>query len=556
MRTFALAAGLFHTLVGCGGDEYSVVLVLPKGVTPEGGAELAVVREGCTGLSDGRDPPEEDVVRTRAWIAEEGAPRVGSIQPGWYGFYARLRSPGTCEVVFAGCARKHLHEDAEGRISIPLEAVLGPDCPSDLACDPSGACVASDGGPPLDAGGCDRDGDGFDRPSCTGPDCDDGDPSVHPGAPDGEQQWSFETVDSAGHVGEYASLAVDASGLLYAAYEDEENGDPRYATDASGVWALETIDPGPEDRGPFTDLALDGAGAAHVSYFDEGLGDLVVATNESGVWAADLVDFGGRTGRYTSIAVDIGDFAHVAYQDEETGILRHAWETGGGWSTETIDSTPERGAHASLAIAPDGVLHVCYEDVSNGDLLHASNAAGWTSEIVASDGVVGEYASLAIDSSGVLHVAFYDRSNGDLDYATNESGTWSVAPIDTAGDTGSFASLAIGADGLHVAYADNDLRDLRHATNAGGEWVSETVESIGSTGSYAALGLGPGAIHVLYFEETTFDLRHAVRRANVDGIDEDCDGADGRDADGDGHGSTETGGDDCDDADPARFEGC
>jgi hypothetical protein len=39
--------------------------------------------------------------------------------------------------------------------------------------------------------------------------------------------------------------------------------------------------------------------------------------------------------------------------------------------------------------------------------------------------------------------------------------------------------------------------------------------------------------------------------SEADGVDQDCDGVDGPDNDGDGHASTEVGGDDCDDSDPA-----
>ncbi len=41
----------------------------------------------------------------------------------------------------------------------------------------------------------------------------------------------------------------------------------------------------------------------------------------------------------------------------------------------------------------------------------------------------------------------------------------------------------------------------------------------------------------------------------TDGIDQDCDGLDGPDADGDGYAATETGGDDCDDSDPTIHPG-
>jgi len=47
-----------------------------------------------------------------------------------------------------------------------------------------------------------------------------------------------------------------------------------------------------------------------------------------------------------------------------------------------------------------------------------------------------------------------------------------------------------------------------------------------------------------------FSGRYAVLARPHDGVDQNCDGVDGVDADGDGHASVATGGDDVDDADP------
>jgi hypothetical protein len=43
--------------------------------------------------------------------------------------------------------------------------------------------------------------------------------------------------------------------------------------------------------------------------------------------------------------------------------------------------------------------------------------AGWHIETVDSEGNVGLYASLALDGGGYPHISYLDWSNGDLKYA-------------------------------------------------------------------------------------------------------------------------------------------
>jgi hypothetical protein len=50
----------------------------------------------------------------------------------------------------------------------------------------------------------------------------------------GEPGWYTETVDSAGNVGQYSSLALDDSGSLHIAYYDASRGRLKYAYHAGG----------------------------------------------------------------------------------------------------------------------------------------------------------------------------------------------------------------------------------------------------------------------------------------------------------------------------------
>jgi len=185
------------------------------------------------------------------------------------------------------------------------------------------------------------------------------------------------------------------------------------------------------------------------------------------------------------------------------------------------------GQFSSIAIGTDGLPVVSYYDGTNGDLkvLHCNDRScdgtDDTLSIVASAGDVGQYTSLAIGTNGNPVIAYYDVTNHDLKVARCNDracagGNETLSTVDSAGDVGEFASLAIGANGNPViAYYKRSTGDLRVArcndpACAGGNETRSTVAATGDVGQHASIGLGlDGRPAVAFYDATTQDLRIA-----------------------------------------------
>ncbi len=179
------------------------------------------------------------------------------------------------------------------------------------------------------------------------------------------------------------------------------------------------------------------------------------------------------------------------------------------------------GAFNSVAIGTDGNPVVSYYDnLPEGNLkvLHCDDpvcdGTDDTINVVASAGDVGQYTSIAIGKNGNPVIAYYDVTNHDLKVARcNDKacagGNEAISTVESTGDVGEFASLAIGVDGNPViAYYKRSTGDLRVArcndpACVGGNEKRSTVSAAGDVGPYASLGIGLDGRPVVAFYDAT-----------------------------------------------------
>jgi hypothetical protein len=332
-----------------------------------------------------------------------------------------------------------------------------------------------------------------------------------------ELVWQVETVASAGDVGAYTALALNAEGYAHISYHDVTNDNLMYAYQDVSGWHTETVDSA-RQVGEYGSLALDGSGYGHVSYYDSKYVLLKHAYKDGSGWhiyPPEMIDEG--VGSYTSIALDGSDYPHISYYDETSYHLKYAYEDGAGWHTETVDNSAYVGWYTALALDGGGYVHISYYDATQGDLKYAyQDYSGWSIETVDSAGNVGVETSLALDASGNPHVSYWDWDNGNLKYAYKDGSGWHIETVDDgdAGNVGRYSAIALDGDGYaHISYYDFDDGDLKYAYKDGSGWHTETVDSSGNVGLDTSLALdGDGAPRISYYDYGNGDLKYAMGR--------------------------------------------
>jgi len=354
---------------------------------------------------------------------------------------------------------------------------------------------------------------------------------------------SITSPDTAGTVGLYTSLALDASGNPVVSYSfNTVNRDLRvmHCNDPNCAGGGESIaSPDTDgDVGCDTSLALDGSGFPVVSYRNCSNGDLKVlhcgnvdctAGNTIHTVDSPSTVFGG-----TSLALDSSGYPVVSSMGSASNDLRvvHCNDPNCADGDESItspDTVGVVGGVSSLALDDSGFPVISYAGGS-GELkvLHCddSDCAGDESTHITSPdiglglgAIAGYSTSLALDGSGNPVVGYYDSTNDDLKVmhcndANCAGGDESIASPDTEGDVGRFSSVAMdGAWKPVVSYFDGSNYDIKvlhcnDANCAGGDESLTSPDTAGDVGRYGSLALDASGYPVVsYFDNTNYDLK-------------------------------------------------
>jgi LPXTG-site transpeptidase (sortase) family protein len=339
------------------------------------------------------------------------------------------------------------------------------------------------------------------------------------------------TVDSAGFVGSFNSLELNASGFPVISYLDVTNFDLKVAVCGDTTCAtktLTTVD-STGNVGNFTSLELNASGFPVISYYDNTNFDLKVAVCGDATCTSKTittVDSPGFVGNFNSLALNASGFPVISYLDGTNIDLKVAVcgdATCTSKTITTVDSAGDVGIYTSLALNASGFPVISYLDGTNGDLKVAKcNDATCTIPIITtvdSAADVGYDSSIVLNTSGFPVISYYDITNGDLKVvvcgnATCTSGnTFTI--LDDAGNVGEFTSLALNTNGFPViSYLDNTNGDLKMVICGDATCTSKTlttIDSAGNVGFGTSLALNANGFPAIsYYDSSNRDLKFAT----------------------------------------------
>ena len=171
-------------------------------------------------------------------------------------------------------------------------------------------------------------------------------------------QWTIDVIDPAmaaewGDPG--ASLVIDAQDVDWVSYH---NGPTlKVAQSGAGGWTLSTM---AENLGysGLTSIAMDAQGAIYVAYQDIQSFYLWLARSNGNQWAKELVALDG--GFDPSLVLDGAGNPHVSYHDQSSA-LKYTHRVNGAWSSTLVDATVSSGYFSSLALNTAGQPEIAYK---------------------------------------------------------------------------------------------------------------------------------------------------------------------------------------------------
>jgi len=213
----------------------------------------------------------------------------------------------------------------------------------------------------------------------------------------------------------------------------------------------------------------------------------------------------------------------VVFFDDAAGEVKFAYRLAPAnpWVVETVDSCNASNPHYSLEISDSDRIGISYFGATD-DLRYAYKSSvtsgSWAPVTADSAGDVGTYTSLAFDSSTRPRIAYHDVTQNRLKYASGSSssgGTWTQEVVDATARAGILGvSLLLDEDNIpHIAYSADGPDDLNYAVK-GAFWAITGVDTTGSVGRYPSIAMNPAGFPAISYLDTS---GNSVNYAEFDG---------------------------------------
>lgn len=339
--------------------------------------------------------------------------------------------------------------------------------------------------------------------------------------------WLFYDIDRSRPVGAFTSLAIDSEGQPNVAYTKAEGQRGlKFCRYDGSSWRLEMVDPLGEGR---LKMVLDTQNRPHIVYTTDEDSKVMYATRVDGTWQIREVATTIRRGQLfydKSIQVDATGQVYLVYGTEYPSngsvliqmtakILRQ-----GDFTTAArIDSFANNGKWNALVLNASGLPVAAYfMSFGNPALAMLDNAGNWTSEWIENDDFQndqGYYATLCLDQNGRYYVSFHNQTTAKIRLASGTPGNWQIEDVaDLSGWTTYTTPSPMALDQVgtpYLGFYDRKNGDLKLAFKQNNAWHIEPVDTIGNVGEYADLAINDQNMPVIsYYDRTRQILRLAV----------------------------------------------
>lgn len=308
--------------------------------------------------------------------------------------------------------------------------------------------------------------------------------------------------------GQWLSMGISPDNRLAVAYFDRTYGALGFALgepqdDGTVGWLHEQVDGYPDDNGlnpgtmgEFCSLAVSETGIIWVSYASRSNGALKIAKRERKEWTVELVDVGSgltpQTGLWSSIAMDANDQPVIAYHDASAGTLKVATRSSEGtwshaivhegqdWSGTDVNGDPiTRGAKVgefAHLLIDSNIQYISFYDAAQQSLqLLEGPSGGLVHSLVDESANVGAWPSMSL-KEGTLSIAYQDIEHQDLILSSRDGGSGFVRSIIDDGEyIGADTEVFVRDGETQILYFDGKTNDMKLASKGADEWTLQML---------------------------------------------------------------------------------
>src|SRR5262245_44834689 len=146
----------------------------------------------------------------------------------------------------------------------------------------------------------------------------------------------------------------------------------------------------------------------------------------------------------------------------------------------------------------------------------AFSATQFVTQTIQSTGNVGPFASLALVAEEP-RIGYWGGIRQDMKFAQRIGGAWTVETADSTAALGLHTSVAVSTTGdPSISYYDQTHADLKYAQKSSGVWALQSVDTVGNVGLYTSIKLSAsGEPRISYYDQSLGNLKYASRSGGV-----------------------------------------